>query len=86
MSEKVLFEIEKDMKNTEIAKYLRDIAEKLENKEKIVLKSGDQHTELATDRNAVFEIKVEQEDNEESIELEIEWKEGKKQDSDLEIA
>lgn len=80
MPEKVLFEIEKDMQNSEIADYLRDIAEKLENKEKIILRSENQEAKLETDRKAIFEIKVEQEENEESLELEIEWKNKKSVD------
>lgn len=73
MTEDVLFESERRMDSTEIAQYLREIAEKLEAGDPVRLESGSQSVELATDRPAVFEIKVEREDGEESLELEIEW-------------
>lgn len=73
--EETVFEVEKKMSNQEIAEYLKNIAGKVEKGEAIKLESDGQKVELATDRDAEFEIKVEHEDGEESLELEIEWKE-----------
>ena len=73
MTEEVLFNMEKEMSNSEIAKHLRNIADKLEKGEPINLESGVETTELATNRPAEFEIKAERENGEESLELEIEW-------------
>jgi len=83
MSEEVLFEVEKKMSNSEIAKNLRDIAEKIESNEEINLESGNQSVNLRTDRPAEFEIKVEQEGDEESLELEIEWKKDLAKDFEI---
>lgn len=83
MTEEVLFEIEKKMGNPEIAENLRDIADKVEAGEAITLEAGTQKVELETDRDAVFEIKAEREDGEESLELEIEWK--KDESSDFQV-
>ena len=74
MTEQVLFELEKKMENSEIAQNLREIAEKIENGDEINLESGSQSVNLRTDRPAEFEIKVEREGDEESLELELEWK------------
>ena len=76
MTEEVLFKLEQKMSNSEIAENLREIAEKIENGDEISLKSGSQSVDLKTDRPAEFEIKVERENDEESLELEIEWEEG----------
>ncbi len=84
--EKVLFEVEEKMSNHDIAEYLRNIAEKLENNESIKLESGDQSVQLDTDRPAEFEIKVEEENGEESLELEIEWNKDSQKSDDLSIS
>jgi len=83
--EKVLFEMEKEMSGTEIAEYLRSIADKVEQRERIKLNSGNQSVELDTDRPAEFEVKVEEENGEESLELEIEWKKSGKSSESLSI-
>jgi len=77
--------MEKKMSGTEIAEYLRKIADKVESGESIRLESGDQNVELDTDRPAEFEVKVEDENGEESLELEIEWKSDRKKDEGLSI-
>lgn len=74
MTEETVFKMEKHMDNDSIADQLHKIANKMSNREKISLRSGDQSVELETDRDAVFEIEVEREQDEESLELEIEWK------------
>jgi len=82
--EKTLLEFEKRMSTDEISGYLRNMADELENGEKLELESGDQKVQLETDRDAEFEVEVErdEEDGEESLELEIEWEEKA---SDLEM-
>lgn len=79
--EETLLEVEKKMSNSEIAEYLKDIADKVEKGEVLKLQSEGQEVELETDRGAEFEIKVERDESkgEESLELEIEWK-GKSSD------
>ncbi len=83
MTEEVLFKLEKEMSSSEIAQNLREIAEKIENGDEISLDSGDQSVTLRTDRAAEFEIKAEREDGEESLELEIEWKESGDQEFEI---
>jgi amphi-Trp domain-containing protein len=73
--EETVFEVEKKMSNAEISDYLKNVAEKVEKSRTIKLESDGQKVELDTDRNTEFEIKVEREEGEESLELEIEWKE-----------
>lgn len=74
MTEEVLFEIEEKMSGSEIADYLGNVANKIENDERISLKSSTQSVELETSGNKEFEVKVEREGKEKSLELEIEWK------------
>lgn len=83
MSEEVLFEVEKPMSNGEIAENLRNVADKIESGEPINLESESNSVVLETDRSAVFEIKVEREHDEESLELEIEWEKGKSEDLEI---
>lgn len=79
--EKVLFEMEKQMSGEEIAEYLREIAEKIERKENIRLKSGSQEITVDTDQKKEFEIKVEDEDGEITLEIEIEFQENGSEDN-----
>ena len=83
--ERVLFEMESKMSGAQIAEYMRKIADRVEQGESIKLGSGDQSVELATDRPAEFEVKVEEENCEESLELEIEWNSEDKSSEDLSI-
>ena len=83
--ERVLFEMESKMSGAEIAEYLRKIADKVERGESIKLGSDSEAVELDTDRPAEFEVKVEEEDGEESLELEIEWNNSRKSDENLSI-
>jgi len=73
MTEEVLFKTEQKLSNREISEHLKSIAEKIEKSQPITLESGDQKVSLDTDRTSEFEIKVERENGEESLELEIEW-------------
>lgn len=83
--ERVLFEMESKMNGAEIAEYLRKIADKVERGESIKLGSDNQAVELDTDRPAEFEVKVEEEDGEESLELEIEWNNNSESSENLSI-
>lgn len=79
MPEETVFKTENRATNAEIAEYLRKVADSIESHETISLESGDQSVRIDTNsREPVFEVKVERdtEKNEESLELEIEWKEG----------
>lgn len=67
--ERVLFEMESKISGAEISEYLRKIADKVESGESIKLGSEGQAVEIDTDRPAEFEVKVEEEDGEESLEL-----------------
>jgi amphi-Trp domain-containing protein len=93
MPEEVLFETERRMNRTEVASYLRTVAEKLESGGDITLSTGDQSVTLAPPAQPTFEVKAERETSsgggpgELSIEFELEWDEGGQQgaDSSLEI-
>ncbi len=88
--EEVLFKTEEVQSRHQIAKYLRTIAENLENKQNITLRSGDDAVTLDPPTNPVFEVKAEREgegdmEGEMSLELEIEWDQGERTDEALEI-
>ncbi|WP_276301748.1 amphi-Trp domain-containing protein [Halorussus lipolyticus] len=88
MPEEVLFETERRMDQTEIASYLRTVAEKLESGEDITLSAGDQSVTLTPPAQPTFEVKAEREtpsgggQGELSIEFELEWDEGGEQGGD----
>lgn len=88
--EEVLFESESVQSRHQIAKYLRTIADNLENNQTLTLRSGDDSVTLDPPSNPVFEVKAEREgdgdmDGEMSLELEIEWSQGDKTNNGLEI-
>ena len=95
MPEEVLFETERRMDRTDIASYLRMVAEKLESGGDIALSAGDQSVTLAPPAQPTFEVKAERETpssggpGELSIEFELEWDEdggdGRSTDASLEI-
>lgn len=81
MSEEVLFKSESDRSRSEIADYLRSVADSLESGGEITLRAGDQSTAVDPPERATFEVKVEREgpadgDGELSVELEVEWDEN----------
>ncbi|WP_135824402.1 amphi-Trp domain-containing protein [Halorussus ruber] len=82
MPEEVLFKTERRMNRTEVASYLRTVAEKLESGGDISLSAGDQSVTLAPPAQPTFEVKAEREtpsgggQGELSIEFELEWDEG----------
>jgi amphi-Trp domain-containing protein len=81
MPEEVLFETENKQSRTDIAAYLRTVADKLESGEPITLSAGSQSVTLEPPARPVFEVKAERETSstdrtETSVEFELEWKEG----------
>lgn len=82
MPEEVLFEFERSMDRTEIASYLRTVADRLESDEDLTLEAADQNATLSPPGRPTFEIKAERETSssggpgELSVEFELEWKEG----------
>ncbi|SIR23416.1 amphi-Trp domain-containing protein [Haladaptatus litoreus] len=81
MPEEVLFETENTQSRTEIARYLRAVADKLDGGDAVTLKAGNQSVTLDPPTNPVFEVKAEREtsssgSSELSVEFELEWKEG----------
>jgi amphi-Trp domain-containing protein len=80
MPEEVLFETEGSMDRSEIASYLRTVADRLDAGDEIGLEAGDRHVTLAPPARPTFEVKAERETDggpdELSVEFEIEWDEG----------
>ncbi|WP_276253003.1 amphi-Trp domain-containing protein [Halomontanus rarus] len=88
MPEEVLFKFERSMDRSEIASYLRTVADRLESDEDLVLEAADQNVTLSPPGRPTFEIKAERETSssssdgpgELSIEFELEWTEGAGED------
>ncbi|MFC4553137.1 MULTISPECIES: amphi-Trp domain-containing protein [Halorussus] len=82
MPEEVLFKTEHRQSRSEVAAYLRAVAEKLESGGDITLSAGDQSVTLAPPAEPTFEVKAERETSggggpaELSVEFELEWDEG----------
>jgi len=78
--EEVLFETERRRDRTEIADYLRTVADRLESGDSLTLSSGGDSVDLAIPARPTFEVKAERETEsggtELSVEFEIEWDEG----------
>jgi amphi-Trp domain-containing protein len=80
MPEEVLFESERVMQTTDVAGYLRTVAEKLEGGEAITLSAGDEELTMSPPGQVEFEVKAEREGpangrGELSVEFELEWDE-----------
>ena len=78
MPEEVLFKSETDQSREEIAKYLRAVADSLEDGGSITLRAGDDEVSLDPPARPTFEVKAEKEGpegamDERSVEFEIEW-------------
>lgn len=82
--EKVLFKSEQKMNRGQIVEHMQKIVDGIE-KGKVNLKSGNDQTNLEIPENAEFEVKVEEEGNEMSLEVELEWKPGNEGEEGLEI-
>lgn len=76
MEEKVLFKNESSKSRAEIADYLEKVVEKLRGTGEISLSSGNEDVSFQVSENAEFEVKVEEEGDEQSVEFEIEWQKG----------
>lgn len=81
MPEVVLFETESKQTRSDIATYLRQIADNLDSGEEITLQAGSESVTVDPPAQPTFEIKVEREGPEggpyeRSIELELEWDEN----------
>ncbi len=80
MPEEVLFKSESRMDRSEIATYLRTVADNLEGGDDITLKAGDESVTMEPPARPTFEVKAEREGPEggpyeRSIEFELEWDE-----------
>ncbi len=76
--EKILFKSEEQRSSQEVASVLRSFADKIE-EGKVVLRKGEEETELHIPSNLTIEIKVEEEikgRTKKSLEIELEWIEG----------
>ena len=80
MPEEVLFKTESDRSRSEIADYLRQVADSLEAGGELSLQSGSESVTIDPAERSTFEVKVEREGPadrpEKSVEFEIEWSEG----------
>lgn len=82
MPEEVLFKFERRMDGTEIAEYLRTVADNLEAGNSITLEAGGESVTMSPPARPTFEIKAERETSsgtspdELSVEFELEWNEG----------
>jgi len=90
MPEDVLFESESPRSRSDIAAYLRSVADSLDAGDPITLKSGGESVTMEPPSQPTFEVKAEREGptdapGELSIEFEIEWDEDGGDDGDLTI-
>jgi amphi-Trp domain-containing protein len=85
MTETVLFETERMSSLSDVASYLRSVADKLDAGEPVTLESGNESVTLDPPETVEFEVKAEHEgpdgDGELSLELEIEWDENSESES-----
>jgi len=86
MPEEVLFESELSQTRSEVADYLRTVADKLDADESLTLSAGGDSVTLDPPESVTFEVKAELETgsgpDEHSVEFELEWAEGEAQASD----
>lgn len=73
MAEEVLFESESRQQRADVANYLQTVAGNLELGESIELQAGDESITVDPPADVEFEVKVEREGTEKSLELELEW-------------
>ncbi|MFC6862905.1 amphi-Trp domain-containing protein [Halomicroarcula sp. GCM10025817] len=90
MPEEVLFETERVMDRSDVADYLRTLADNLDSGSDVTLRAGDQSVTLDPPARVEFEVKAEREgpvdgDGELSIEVELEWPENPSDDGELSI-
>ena len=91
MPEETLFEFERDMNTTEVAQYLRAVADHLDSGDEFTLESGTESVTLTPPGRVEFEVEVERETSksgdsaEFELEFELEWNEGATNTGDLTI-
>jgi amphi-Trp domain-containing protein len=91
MPEETLFEFERDMNTTEVAQYLRTVADYLDSGDEFTLESGTESVTLTPPGRVEFEVEVERETSksgdsgEIEIEFELEWDEDATNTGDLTI-
>lgn len=93
MPEEVLFKTERNQSRSDVATYLRTVADKLDGDDAITLEAGNQSTTVDPPAQVEFEVKVEREGPsggpyELSIEFELEWdadQSGSRDDGSLTI-
>jgi len=90
MPEEVLFESESAQSRSDVAAYLRRVADSLEAGNPITLRAGDQSVTMDPPSRPTFEVKAEREgpadgSGELSVEFELEWDENGNGGGDLEI-
>jgi amphi-Trp domain-containing protein len=71
----VLFKSEERKSLTEVAAFLRELADRLDSNQ-VTLRQGAEELTLSIPDQVVLEIKVEDEGTKHSLEVEIEWKDG----------
>lgn len=71
--ERTLLETEEKKDRDSVAAYLRQLADRLESGDPVTLSGGGQDVELDVPEVVEFEVKVEEDAGETSLELEIEW-------------
>ncbi len=82
MPEEILFKTEQKHTRSEIAAYLREVADRLDTSGELHLEAGGQTLDLSIPERLTFEVKAERETNKDgtnpelSIEFELEWKPG----------
>jgi amphi-Trp domain-containing protein len=86
--EKVLFSSEERSSAQDVASFLRQLADKIEQNE-IILKQGSEEVRLAIPNNLVLELKAEEEvkgdRTQRSLEVELEWYEGEDADRSVRL-
>ncbi len=76
MADETLFESERRRSRTDIADVLRSVATALENDGPVTLEDGAQSVQVDPPESPLFEIEVERESGEMSLEFELEWGEN----------
>jgi amphi-Trp domain-containing protein len=87
MPEEVLFESESKRSRSEVAAYLRDVADALESDGAVTVRASDQSVSVTPPNRVEFEVKVEREGpangpGELGLEFELEWDEDTPDDAD----
>lgn len=81
MSDETLFQFEQTMTRSDVAAYLRDVADKLDDEGTLEFKAGGNATTVSVPERLQFEVDVERDPGdgrsaEIEVEFELEWYEG----------